>query len=196
VPQDVADRQRVLLGDRLPLDVEQMLDVLETDTKDETELRPEGDIADEGDPLTVEVCETVPQDVADRQRVLLGDRLPLDVEQMLGEGETDTKEESVLHSEDDAEGDCVSLAVGVCETVPQDDADRQRVPLGDRLALDVEQMLGEVETEAEAETVSRPEGDSDGDSVSLAVEECEAVPQDDSDWERVPMGDMLPLDVV
>lgn len=42
---------------------------------------------------------------------------------MLGEGKTDTEEEIEMHSEDDTEGDRVSLAVGVCETVLQVDAE-------------------------------------------------------------------------
>ena len=116
---------------------------------------------------------------------------------MLGEGDTDTEEEIELHSEDDTEGDRVSLAVGVCETVPQgdadkqkvgvceiellDDADRQRVPLGDELLIDVELMLGVVEIEAEEDTELRPEGDVKGDCVSLAVGVCETVPQEVAD---------------
>ena len=101
------------------------------------------------------------------------------------------------HPEDDTESDRVSLAVGVCETVPQgdadkqivgvceiellDDADRQRVPLGDGLLNDVELMLGVVEKEAEEETELRPEGDVECDCVSLVVGVCETVAQKDAD---------------
>lgn len=40
------------------------------------------------------------------------------MEQMLGAEETVAKEEIVLHSEEDAKGDRVSLAVDACETEP------------------------------------------------------------------------------
>ena len=62
--------------------------------------------------------------------MLLEEKLPLDVEHALSEGEADTVGEREVQAEADTVGVCEALAVGVCEADPHTEADCDRVPLG------------------------------------------------------------------
>ena len=127
---------------------------------------------------------------------------------MLGELETDAEVECVLHPEGEPDGESVPLTVRVSESVPQDDADWERVPLAEKLLLDVEHMLGEVETDAEVEIEPHSDGEVDRDlarlavalalgltkvdSVSLTVGDREPLKQAVEDCEMLVVSEMVP----
>ena len=130
VADEEKDGVRVPLEEKLPLCVELELSVGETDTVGESEAHPEPDTVGECDAHTVGVCEPVPHVDAESDRVVLEEKLPLDVGHVLSEGEADTDGESEVHPEADTVGVCEALAVGVCEADPHTEADCDRVPLG------------------------------------------------------------------
>ena len=127
--------------------------------------------------------------------MLLEEKLPLDVGHVLSEGEADTDGESEVHPEADTVGVCEALAVGVCEAVSHTEADCDRVPLGEKLPLDVEQMVSGGEPDTEDERELRPDAEADGESVSIAVGVRVLVENEEGDCDRVPLGEKLPLDV-
>ena len=151
------------LDEKLPLDVVHMLDVADPDSVVETELHPEGDTVTDSVPLTVGDKEPVEQGVGEREALAL--RVPLPDSQ--------------------AEGD----RLGVCEPVPHDEPDSDSVPLGEKLTLDVEQMLGEVDADAVAESELHPEGDTDSDCVPLTVGVSDTVEQGVGDCEALIEGE-------
>ena len=81
----------------------------------------------------------------------LGERLPLDVEHRLSKGEDDSEEEGELRAETDAY-EKVALTVGVTEPVSHDEAEADKVALGERLPLTVTQVLSKGEAVIEDES--------------------------------------------
>ena len=195
VPQDVAERHRLALEEKLALAVAHGLGEVETEKVAESENKEAvgdgdsdtvGDIQvgeEEGDRvlLTVSVSELVPQDVAERHRLALEEKLALAVAHGLGEAETEKVAENEntvgvpdgdwvtvgeCKEEADEERESVLLTVSVSELVPQDVAERHRLALEEKLALAVVHGLGEVETEKVAESENK-EVVGDGESVTL-----------------------------
>ena len=117
----------------------------------------------------------------------------------------------MLQPEGVGDGDCVCVTVGVREAVPQEEADRVPLPLGEKLPVEEELLLGETEPVTEGECVLQPEGDTDtltvpereawpegvtdGDCVPQLEGVCEPVPQADADRDAEALGVKLPLDV-
>ena len=124
-----------------------------------------------------------------------GDKLVLIVERALGEVEPEAEENEELLGEDDDDGDCVPVALGVGERVPLDDTDVDKVPLGDRLPLGEELMLGSLEPEGESVEVLQPEADSEGDGAPLAVSESAPVDKGEGESGALTLEVALTLDV-
>jgi len=172
------------MGERLLLAVESALGEPEPVKLAEGESL-EGE--DEGDcvPLVVGVAKTVPLGEADCVEFPVGERLPLDVMHLLGDGEA----VKVAGHEATPEGDLVGAA-----PVPLPGADGVAAPLAEALVLGVGHGLGELELERVTECESQ-EGDAECESVTLTVDVCRPVPLVEGDMVKFPLGETLVLDV-
>ena len=181
VSREEADWDALSLEEGLLLAVKPMVDDIDTDKAAVRVLNPEGVLEEE----------TVPQDEEDSDGEPLEERLALGVEHVVGT--EDPVCEKVCRGQNvaDEDGDCAVLKVSVGVAVPQDVAETVIVPLGERLALDVEPMLGVVETECVAEGESW-EGEADGDCVTLSVYDGEAVPHREKRGDRLLREEKLP----
>ena len=184
VPCREAEWEALLIGEWLLLAVEHALGEPEPVTLAEGENR-EGE--DEGDcvPLVVGVAKKVPLGEAVSVEFPVGERLPLGVRHLLGDGEA----VGVAGNEATPEGDLVGAA-----PLPLTDAVSVATPLAEALVLGVGHGLGELVLERVTECEST-EGDAECVSVTLTVDVCRPVPLVEGDRVKFPLGDTLLLDV-
>ena len=160
-----------------------MLDVTEADSVAEGDLGPENDMEEEA----------VPHEVKEEDGVPLDEGLTVEEKQVVGTvvSVCDLEIGGQEAVDVDVSG---ALRENVGETVPHDVEEVDIVPLGERLALDVETKLREAAAER-VDEMETQEAETDGDCVPLSECDCETDPHNEDKSVTLVRVEGLPLAV-